>query len=112
MAKAIAAPPLRVPVILANERHVLARVWAGPLVLNGAAWPQGCVLQGSFDADVPGRDTYTARVGSARVTTIQWKALAASANEMDVNAPFADARASAVPGARTVAPPSPAPPIP
>ena len=106
------APPLRAPVILATERQVLARVWTGSLVLNGAPWPEGCALQGPFDAAVPGRDTYTARVGSARVTTIEWKALAASANEMDVVAPFADARASGVPGARTVVPPSPAPPIP
>jgi len=112
VAKAIVAPPVRAPVIVANDRHVLARVWTDPLVLNGAAWPGSCELEGSFDASVPGRDSYTARVGSARVTTIEWKALAESANETSVVAPFAQARASAVPRARTVVTPSPAPPIP
>jgi len=103
---------MRAAVVVSSDHHVLARVWAGPLVLNAADWPAGCELLGPFAATVPGRDNYTAGAGTGRAVEVSWPTLAAAGKELDVAVPFDRAGAASVPGARTVPSPSPAPPIP
>jgi hypothetical protein len=112
VAKDIVAPPMEAPVIVANDRRVLARPSAGPMELNAADWPRDCTLVGPFATVVPGRETYTLRVGVARASQVAWTRLAVPDPGVDVTGAYARARAVAVPGSPRVPSPSPAPPPP